>query len=64
MITRVDDRLRQEARRYRLAFTCESCQAFDREHVRCAYGFPTAPHHQVDLDRAEFLSFCKAFELA
>ena len=70
MIHRVDARLRDEARRYRLAFACPDCASFDPgapergEPPRCAFGFPVEPHLDPDLgaDRAEVI-FCKAFEL-
>jgi hypothetical protein len=64
MIQRVDDRLRSEARRYRLRFACPQCIAFDSAAAECAYGFPTAPHRSDDLDARETIAFCKAFELA
>lgn len=64
MRTKVDDRLRDEARRLVLHFTCESCASFDDRAVGCAYGYPTEPHRGVDLDAAEEILFCKSFELA
>jgi hypothetical protein len=63
MITPVDPRLRTEARRYALRFGCEACRAFDPERATCAYGFPTEPHREAVIDRADELAFCKAFEL-
>jgi hypothetical protein len=63
-ISRVDEQLREEAQRYRLRFGCESCAHFAPESRSCSYGFPTAPHLQVDLGRVDALEFCKAFELS
>jgi hypothetical protein len=64
MITRIDQRLRTEAQRYALRFGCEACLAFDPSLSVCAYGFPTEPHREAELERADELLFCKAFELA
>jgi hypothetical protein len=61
--SRVDDRLRHEARHFALRFTCDACAAFDPEHARCAYGFPTEPHRDSVLDGRDEILFCKAFEL-
>lgn len=71
MIHRVDDRLRDEARRFRLAFACPDCAAFDPGEPpggavgapSCSFGFPVAPHLDPSLDGREELIFCKAFEL-
>jgi hypothetical protein len=62
--SRVDERLREEARRYRLRFGCESCAHFATESRSCSHGYPTKPHLQVDLARVDTLEFCKAFELS
>jgi hypothetical protein len=64
VITRVDERLRAEARAFRLVFTCEACHAFDRETGACAYGYPNDQHRNIELDRAAEVAFCKAFEVA
>ncbi len=64
MISRVDERLRGEARAFRLAFRCDECAAFDPDATACAYGYPTEPHRGVDLDARDHVLFCKAFELA
>lgn len=66
MITRIDQRFRLELARFDLRCTCAACAAFDPEQVRCAYGYPTAPHLAVpEPDGKEaFFTFCKAFELA
>jgi hypothetical protein len=71
MIHRVDDRLRDEARRFRLAFACPDCASFAPGEPRgeaavapsCSLGFPVAPHLDPTLDSREELIFCKAFEL-
>lgn len=62
--SRIDERLRREAAHFELRFGCESCAHFAPEARRCSNGYPTAPHLDVDLARAESLEFCKAFELA
>jgi hypothetical protein len=62
--SRVDQRLRNEAARFALRFGCESCVHFAPETLACGEGFPTGPHHHIDLARVESLEFCKAFEVA
>jgi hypothetical protein len=62
--SRVDERLRDEAARFALRFGCESCAHFAPETMTCGEGFPTAPHHGIDLSRVRSLEFCKAFEVA
>ena len=64
MLLPVDDRLRDEARRFRLAFGCPSCAAFDEDARRCTFGYPNEDHLDEDLERREIVVFCKAFELA
>jgi len=65
MIHRVDDRLREEARRFRLVFACPDCAAFDPAPPasRCSLGFPVEPHADPSLDGRDEVIFCKAFEL-
>jgi len=75
MIHRVDARLREEARRFRLVFACPDCMAFDPGHPAdpaagmeaaapaCALGFPVAPHLDPGLEGRDEVIFCKAFEL-
>jgi hypothetical protein len=63
MIHRVDEELRQEARRFRLVFSCGDCAQFDPEGERCSLGFPNAPHRDADLEGRDEVVFCKAFEL-
>lgn len=62
--SRVDGQLRGEARKYRLLFGCEDCAHFAPDTRSCSNGFPTSAHLEVDLERAESLEFCKAFEVA
>jgi hypothetical protein len=61
--TLIDLRLREEARRFELRFTCESCVHFAEARRACANEYPTHPHLHVDLDQGEALEFCKEFEL-
>lgn len=64
MIHRVDDRLRAEARRFRLVFACPDCAHLDPDEVACSLGFPCEPHLDPGLDEGrESVIFCKAFEL-
>ncbi|HEY8088022.1 MAG TPA: hypothetical protein VIF09_09255 [Polyangiaceae bacterium] len=62
MRTRVDDRLRDEARRFALRFACDDCAHFDPARARCSLGYPAAPRRDA-LTRAE-VELCKSFELA
>ena len=64
MITRVDERLRAEARAFGLCFTCERCAHFAPETKTCGNGYPTEPHRDVSLEEDSELTFCKQFELA
>jgi hypothetical protein len=63
MLSRVDERFRDEVRRYALQFTCEACVHFDAERGACSNGYPPEPHRRKDLTRLRELSFCKTFEL-
>lgn len=63
MIHAVDERLREEARRFKLAFACPDCAHLDPDGDACSLGFPSAPHLNADLDRRAEVTFCKAFEL-
>lgn len=63
MIHRVDDRLRQEARRFRLVFACPDCAQFEPEEGRCSLGYPNEPHREPALEARDQVIFCKAFEL-
>lgn len=64
MKTPVDDRLRREARHFRLRFACEDCAHFDSTERVCSNGFPTRPHLAVRLDARGAIEFCKLFELS
>ncbi|MFO7180234.1 MAG: hypothetical protein DIU78_016155 [Pseudomonadota bacterium] len=64
MKTRITPAFREEAERFRLVFTCENCAHFDPESAGCGNGYPTEPHHRVDLVTRSELEFCKTFELA
>lgn len=64
MITRVDERLRSEARRFELRFGCEHCAHYDAPAGECANGYPAAPHRGVELEVVRDIEFCKEFELA
>jgi hypothetical protein len=59
----VDERLRDEIRRFRLAFTCQRCAVFDAEAQGCSHGYPSDEHRDTELDGRSELTFCKHFEL-
>ena len=61
MRTRADARLRDEAERFILRFTCDACAHFDHARARCGNGYPPGPREGA-LDEPE-LAFCKEFEL-
>ena len=63
MNTKVDERLRREARQFALRFTCEVCLHFDAQLSECANGYPTEPHRARDLDSLRQLVFCKMYEM-
>lgn len=63
MVTPIDGKLREEARRFRLVFACPDCEAFDPEADRCSLGFPHQPHRDPSLEGRDEVIFCKAFEL-
>jgi acetone carboxylase gamma subunit len=63
VITAVDDRLRDEARRFALRFACPDCASFDDEARRCSLTFPVDAHIDPDLEGRSEVVFCKAFEL-
>jgi len=63
MIHRVDELFRDEARRFRLVFTCGDCAQYDPEGDRCSLGFPHEMHREADLEHKTEVIFCKAFEL-
>lgn len=59
--TRIDERLKSEIERYRLAYTCPSCVYFDPETEACSEGYPVEEHREGRLDQEDLL-FCKLFE--
>jgi len=63
MIHRVDDRLRDEARRFRLVFACDDCAQYDAENDRCSLEYPHTMHRVADLEHVSEVIFCKTFEL-
>jgi hypothetical protein len=63
MQTIIDDRLRAEAELYHLRFVCEHCAHFCEDSQRCSGGYPAEPHLRVELSSADWLEFCKQFEL-
>jgi len=63
VIHRVDDRLRDEAKRFRLVFACPSCASFDDARVACSLGYPVDAHLDPSLEKREVVVFCKAFEV-
>jgi hypothetical protein len=66
MIHRVDQKLREEARRFRLIFACPDCASFDPGSAdspeRCSLGYPHEPHRDPGLEGRAEVTFCKAFE--
>ncbi|MBN2192337.1 MAG: hypothetical protein JW751_05935 [Polyangiaceae bacterium] len=62
MVTEIDARLREEARRFAFRFACEQC-AHREESGECSLGFPSEPERTDHLDRSPTIRFCKAFEL-
>jgi hypothetical protein len=59
--TLVDDRLKDEVRRFAFRFACEDCAHFDTGTARCSLAYPAAPRRD-HLSRS-YLELCKAFEL-
>jgi hypothetical protein len=64
MRTFVDDRLRLEAERHALRYSCEHCAHFDVVGRGCAEGYPNTAHRERAIDGEPSLEFCKSFELA
>ena len=66
MKTLVDDRLRDEARRFSLRFACEDCvhvaDGFPGAAPSCSLAYPAAPRRNALAARD--VEFCKSFELA
>ena len=63
MIHPIDERLRDEARRFRLVFACPDCASYDEERDACSLGFPHQMHREPSLEDRDEVIFCKAFEL-
>lgn len=63
MKTWVSERLKREAREFRLQFACPDCAYFDPDAERCSEGYPNDEHRDPSWDRTEIL-FCKLFESA
>ena len=63
MIHVIDDRLRDEARRFDLRFACPDCASFDDEKGACSLGFPNEMHLDPRIEGRAQVIFCKAFEL-
>jgi hypothetical protein len=64
VVSEVDERLKQEARRFELRFTCEACAHYAPERGACGNGYPTLEHRAVELSSARAIVFCKEFELS
>lgn len=61
----VTQALREEIRRYRLAFTCEDCTHFVADAEVCDLLYPTGPHRKAAVEAKQDgdpLLFCKMFE--
>ena len=63
MVHEIDEQLRDEARRFKLAFACPDCAQFDPESDLCSLGYPTSEHKNTDLEGRTEVVFCKTFEL-
>jgi hypothetical protein len=59
----VDQELRDQARRFRLACFCEACAYFDEVGGGCGNAYPNRMHRQSVLEECEEIEFCKEFEL-
>ena len=64
MRTPVDLRLLEEAQRFQLRFSCESCAHYEPSAGGCANGYPNHDHRARELNAGEWLIFCKEFELS
>jgi hypothetical protein len=62
--TVTDARLRDEAARFALRFTCEECVHFDLPRALCGNGYPPGPRDGSLARDASELAFCKEYELA
>jgi len=59
----LDARLRGEARRFALRFSCEDCAHFDVRRQACVHGYPEGPRQMQLHGGSDELVFCKEFEL-
>ncbi len=65
-IAAANERFREEAERYGLAYRCQQCVHLRPEGVRCALGYPNemlALGEVRALDGKGMFVFCKDFEL-
>lgn len=61
----MNERFRDDVRRYRLAFTCEDCASWHAEKEACTILYPSAPHRRAHVEQladGEQVFFCKMFE--
>ena len=61
----LNDLVREEIQRFRLAFCCEDCRHFVSQDERCDLLYPTDPHRRGAFESAangSQLVFCKMFE--
>jgi hypothetical protein len=69
MKTRVDERLRREAKRFAFRFACDDCAHFDVAGSRCSFAYPASPRRDAldangALDATDLhVELCKTFEL-
>lgn len=63
MRQRVDEQFLEEAQRFRLRATCESCVHYAEAARSCAEGFPNHDHRLRVLRVGDEVVFCKEFEL-
>ncbi len=64
MLSVVDERFVEQAKRFSLRFTCESCAHYDPDTGGCGNGYPNQPHRAIEIERVRELAFCKEFELS
>jgi hypothetical protein len=58
-------RFLEERAVFALAHTCERCIFYDRDHTRCAHGYPSTFHREAafGVEPIGDATFCKEFEL-
>jgi len=56
--------LLKDVREFELRFNCEDCGYFVPATQRCALEYPNQEHLKRALEGADFVVFCKEFELA